>query len=84
MFNLVLRFPESARHLVECMAMTDMTWQAVQLLRPKSIQVFVRNLQGKTVTVDIKAGDTVESVKAAIETKERVPKHLQRLILEGK
>jgi len=48
------------------------------------IQIFVKNLSGKTITINIKPGDTVEQLKAKIEEKEDVPPSSQRLIFGGK
>ena len=36
----------------------------------KSMQIFVRTLTGKTITLDVEASDTIESVKHKIQDKE--------------
>lgn len=48
------------------------------------MQVFVRNLVGRTITVDIAPTDTIRQLKDKIEQKEAIPHGEQRLIFAGK
>jgi len=74
---------EDGRTLSECNIQNESTLHLLED-REGYMQIFVKTISGKRITLNVDPLDTVEKIKAKIARKENVPPDEQRLLFGGK
>ena len=70
--------------IVKKWSVLDFYWLCTCRYQTEMMQIFVRTLSGKTITLVVDGSDTVEATKLKIEAKDGLPVYRQSLVYNGR
>jgi large subunit ribosomal protein L40e len=53
-------------------------------LSASAMQIFVKTLEGKTITLEVEPNDSIDAIKAKVQEKQGIPPEQQNLFFAGK